>query len=111
MPDAAFGRRNALVNRIEDRMLESLPRKLREDPIDGVHPGGRGRREVESSALVALRPVVGLGRLVRGDIVKNDMNRGSGPDPLADLVEQGELWSTACSESPMPGKYSHDRML
>ena len=37
-----------------------------------------------------LQPFVDLDRLVRGDVVENDVNRDSGLDPLADLVEEAE---------------------
>ena len=38
----------------------------------------------------ALQPLMDFGRLVRGDVVEDDMDRGSGIDPLGDAVEEGE---------------------
>ena len=53
--DAALGRRDAGVQRVEDRVLEPLPRQLREEPLHGVHPRRRGRREVERPVGMARR--------------------------------------------------------
>ena len=39
---------------------------------------------------VALQPFVDLGRLVEGDAVEDDVNLGSGLDPLGDKVEESE---------------------
>ena len=47
----------------------------------GVHPGRRGRREVERPVGMALQPLARLGRPVRRDVVENDVHRGSGVDP------------------------------
>ena len=38
MLDATLCRRDALAGRIEDGMLESLPREPGEEPVGGVHP-------------------------------------------------------------------------
>ena len=47
VPDAVLDRRDAGVERVEDRVLEPLPRRPREEPLHGVHhgthPGRRGR--------------------------------------------------------------------
>ena len=39
---------------------------------------------------MALQPLVNLGRAVRRHVVENDVHRGSGVDPLRDVVEEGE---------------------
>ena len=45
VPDAAPDRRDAGIQRVEDRVLQPLPRRPREDPLHGVHaanlPGQR----------------------------------------------------------------------
>ena len=74
----ALNRRDALVERVEDRVFEPRPRKLGEEPLDGTHPRGRGRSEVKRPIGVVLQPFVNFGRLVGGDIVEGDMNLVSG---------------------------------
>ena len=86
--DVALGRRNAIVKRVEDRVLQPLPGQRREEPLHGVHPGRRGRGKVELPVGTALQQFLDLGRLVRGDVVEDYMHRGSGCDPLGDMVEE-----------------------
>ena len=88
--DVSLDRRDARVKRVEDRILQPLPRQLREEPLDGVHPRRRGRGEVERPVGTALQPRVDLGRLVRRDVVADDVHRGFGRDPRGDRVEEGE---------------------
>ena len=45
-----------------------------EEGLDGVEPGGGGRREVEGPARMALEPNFDLGVLVGGVIVENCVN-------------------------------------
>ena len=52
--DVSLDRRDALVKRVEDRILQPLPRQLREEPLDGVHSGRRGWGEVERPVGTAL---------------------------------------------------------
>ena len=54
--DASLDRRDAFVERVEDRILRPLPGQLREEPLDGVRPGRRGRGEAERPVGPALRP-------------------------------------------------------
>ena len=92
MLDVTLDRRDALVERTADRVPEPLPRKPGEEPLDGVHPRGRGRREVKRPVGVVPQPFVDLGRPVGGDVVGDDMNLGPGPNPLGDGVgERGEF--------------------
>ena len=88
--DVALNRRDALVNRIEDGLLEPLAGQLGEEPLDGIHPRGRDRSEVKRPIGGILQPFVDFGRLVGGDIVKDDMNLGSGLDSLEDKVKQSK---------------------
>ena len=67
-------RRDAFVERVEDRVLEPLPRELGEEPLDGVHPGSRGRSEVKRPIGVVLQPFADLGRLVGGDVVEHHVH-------------------------------------
>src|SRR5665213_3865490 len=53
---------------------EPLVRQLREPPLDEVHPRRVRRREVEMEAWVAYQPTVDLRRLVRCDVVEDEMN-------------------------------------
>ncbi len=88
--DAALDRRDAFVERVEDRILRPLPRQPREEPLDGVRPGRRGRGEAERPVGAALLPRADLGRPVRRDVVEDDVHRVSGCDPLGDRVGEGE---------------------
>ena len=88
--DVALNRRDAGVQRVKDRVLEPLPHQLREEPLHGVHPRRRGRREVKRPVGMALQPLADLGRPVGRHVVKDDVHRGSGLDPLRDVVEEGE---------------------
>ena len=83
VPDVALDRRNALVKRVEDSVLQPLPGQLREEPLHGVHPGRRGRGEVELPVGAALQPFVDLGRLVRGDVVEDTCTGVPGAIPSA----------------------------
>ena len=53
MLDVALNRRDALVERVEDRVLEPLPRELGEETLDSIHPRGRSRSEMECPIGVA----------------------------------------------------------
>ena len=37
--DVPLNRRDALVKRVEDRILQPLPGQLREEPLDGINTG------------------------------------------------------------------------
>ncbi len=54
--DASLDRRDAFVERVEDRILRPLSGQPREEPLDGVRPGRRGRGEAERPVGPALRP-------------------------------------------------------
>ena len=45
--EVALDRRDALVQRVENRVPEPLPRAPREETLDSVHPGCRGRSELK----------------------------------------------------------------
>ena len=85
----SFDRCDAFLQRVENRILQSLPGELREDPLDGVHPRGRGRGDVEGPVGTALQPRVDFGRLVRRDVVADDVHRGFGRDPRGDRIADG----------------------
>ena len=55
--------------RMEHATLKSLPGQLGEEGFDGVHPGRRGRREVEREAAMPPEPFDDLGMLVRRVVV------------------------------------------
>ena len=83
----SLGCSDALVERVEDRLFEPLPRELREEHFDGVNSEGGGRSEMERPVPTLLQPPADLDRLVGGDVVENDVNRGSGLGPFGDAVE------------------------
>ena len=49
---------------------------------------------------VVLQPFVGLGRLVGGDVVEDNMNLGSRLDPLGDEVEESEEFLPSSDARP-----------
>ncbi len=104
--NVALDRRNALLERAEDRVLEPLPRELGEETLDGIHPRGRGRSEVKRPIGVVLQPFVDLGRLVGGNVVEHDMNLGSRPDPLGDEIKEGEEFLRAVTLDHLAGDLS-----
>ena len=103
MVDVVFDGGDALVARIEDRMLALLPPELGEKALDGVHPRGRCRGEMEGPVGTVLEPPVDLGRLVGGNVVENDMDRCSGLDLRGDMVEEGEELLGAVTLDPLAG--------
>ena len=78
--DAAPDRRDAGVQRVEDRVLQPPPRRPREEPLHGVHhgthTGRRGRREVKRPVGMVLQPLADLGRAVPLDRPTHDLPRG-----------------------------------
>ena len=78
---------HAFDERVEDRILQALARQLREEAFDGVGPGGQCWREVKCPVRIPGQPLVDNLRLVRGDVVEDDVNIGAGLDALGDMVE------------------------
>ena len=68
---------------MEDGILEPLAGQFGKKPLNGIDPGSRSRREVETPFGMILEPFVNLGRLVGGDTVENDMNGSTRLDPSA----------------------------
>ena len=66
--------------RSEDAALEPALGQLGEEALDGVEPGGRGRREVEGEARMAAEPGADLGMLVGGVVVEDDVDDLAGRD-------------------------------
>ena len=52
---------------------------------------------------VVRQPFVDFGRLVVGDIVEDDMNRGSGLDPLGDEVKESKEFLRAVTLNHLAG--------
>ena len=77
--NVSLNRRDTGVQRVEDRVLEPVPRQLREEPLHGVnhgtHTGRRGWREVERPVGMALKPLVDLGRVVPLDRPPDNLPR------------------------------------
>jgi hypothetical protein len=71
-------------DRTEDAAADTLPGHLREEVLDGIEPGGRGRGEVEGPARMTGQPGQHFGMLVGGIVVEDDMDRPIG------LSEEGE---------------------
>ena len=58
MGEVALDCSDALFKRVEERVLQSLPRELGEEALDGVHPGGRRRGELERPVETTFQPRV-----------------------------------------------------
>ena len=69
-----------------------MPGHFGEELLDGVEPGGRGRREVEGPARMTRQPGQHFGMLVGGIVVEDDMDRPIGRDlALAALRKANEF--------------------
>ena len=70
-------------DRAEDAAADALPGHLREKVLDGVEPGGRGRREMEGPTRVTRQPSQHLGMFVGGIVVDDGVDQlaGRGPPP------------------------------
>src|SRR3954454_11668896 len=74
----------------EDAALEATLRQSGEEALDGIEPGARGRREVESEALMAVEPGTHLGMLVSGVVVEDDVDGLGGRHLSVDGVEEAD---------------------
>ena len=68
--------------------LERLLGQETEEPLDEVHPRRVGRREVELEPRIAEEPPLHDGRLVRREVIKDDMDVESGLDARIDLAQE-----------------------
>ena len=89
MRDVALGCRDALVERIENRVPVPLPRELGEETLDGIRSRGCARSEVDLPVGTVLRPFMSLGQLVRGQVVEDHVCRGFRLDPPGDTNVTG----------------------
>ena len=64
----------AFGNGVEDRMLQTPPCQLREEPLHRIHPGGRGGGEMKRPPGMLVQPRVNLLGTVRRGVVENDMH-------------------------------------
>ena len=90
MLDAALDRRDAFVDRVERRVHQTLPRGLWEEGFNGIHQRGRGRGETECPVGTGLQTFGDLSQLAGRDVVQDYVNLHVGPEPLGDVVEEGE---------------------
>jgi len=67
-----------------------VPGHFGEELLDGVEPGGRGRREVEGPARMTRQPGQHFGMLVGGIVVEDDMDRPIGRDLALGSIEESE---------------------
>ena len=82
--------RDAGVKRVQDLVLQPLPRQLREEPLHGVHPQRRGqRRELEREVKMILESFANIDRLARRHVVEDDVDRSHRADPLGDMIDKG----------------------
>ena len=76
--------------RSEDAAFETTPGEDGKEAFDGIEPRGRGGREVEGEACVAIEPRADLGMLMGGIIVENDMDGLTVGDLGVDGVEEAD---------------------
>ena len=82
------GRFHAIVERVEDCVLQSPAGEFREEAPYGVDPGARGRRWVERLVRVPRRPFIHHDRLMHDDVAGGGMNIGTAFDALGDMIEK-----------------------
>ena len=70
-------------DRVEDAAADAPLRYLREESLDPIESGGRGRGEVEGPALMACQPGQDLGMFIGGVVVEDDVDRPVGGQPDA----------------------------
>src|SRR5690242_10046487 len=61
-------------DRVEDAAADALPGHLGKEALDGVEPGGRGRREMEGPTRMTPQPGQHFGMFVGGGVVEDDMD-------------------------------------
>ena len=59
---------------LECTAADALAGNFGEEPLDEVHPGRAGRREVQLEARMPVEPSLHLGRLVRRGVVEHDVD-------------------------------------
>ena len=77
-------------NRTKDTAFQSALCELGEKPFDGIEPGRRSGREVESPAGMAGKPLAHIGMFVGRIIVDDGMDRLSRRNLLLDGVEEAD---------------------
>jgi hypothetical protein len=76
--------------RVEDAAFQAVFGQLGEEALDGVQPGGRGRREAEGLARVAGEPFADFRMLVSGIVVDDGLHQLAGRDRCLDGVEEAD---------------------
>ena len=88
-------------NASEDTTLQSLLGKFGKEPLDGVEPRARSRREVEGEARVPVEPLTHLRMLVGGVVVEDHVHELSGGHlRLNSIQEADELLVTMALHAP-----------
>ena len=86
--DVAVDRRLQVDDRAEAAAADAAPGERREEGLDRVQPGTRGRREVKDPAWVPGEPGEDLGMLVGGIVVEDRMDHLAGRHAALDGVEE-----------------------
>src|SRR5947208_13604823 len=79
-PEEAINRGLEIDDRAEHATLEAALGQLGKEALDGVEPGGRGRRVVEHKARIPAEPGPRLGIFVRALIVAGHVHALAGWD-------------------------------
>ncbi len=87
---------------MEHAALEPLLCELGEETLDGVHPGRRGRREMEREARMPAEPLDHLGVLVGGVVVQDHVDQLARGHLALDGVEEADEFLVAVALHAAP---------
>ena len=86
----------------EDAVLQSSARELGEEALDSVESRTGSRGEVEGPARMPCEPAPDLGRLVRGDVVEDDVNDPARRDVALQRVQEPDELLMAVTRHVLP---------
>ena len=89
-------------DRAEHAAVDALPGHFGEEILDGIEPGGPGRREVECPTRVARQPGQHFRMLVRGAVVEHRVDHLAGGDLALDRVEEANEFEMAMALMQRP---------
>ena len=84
----AFDRGLQIDERAEHAALQPPPGQLGEEALDGIQPGGGGRREMKDKPRMPGEPSANFGVLMGGVIVEHDVDHLAGRNVGFDGIEK-----------------------
>ena len=88
--DVAMDRRLEVDDGVEGAPLESAPGECREEGLDRVQPGARGRREVKGPAGMPRQPGDDLGMLVAAVVIEDHVDHLAGRNGGLDGAQEAQ---------------------